>query len=341
MSTPDMPALVVDYTDRHSDADGAGWSSGRETDAVGFAVIAVLGATLSMVATGYVFGTGSNFYSLPVIGRLYDEPQFQSDVYMQSLRYYAAGPFLLLRGADRFIDPRSLFAALLFTSRLVLFVGFLACLRLLGVRRRGDRALAVILLAFTNILKGYSAAGSHGMFVEVFSHSEVADGWSLIALYFAARGRLATAFAFNGVTFFTNGFVAVWNAIPLAFITTLLLLRGRIRPIQVVVRGAIGLVLFAILASPVIVNVLSNPEYGQPTPFDYQVFLKFYYPFHFLFQYTSFADAIKLVTLAITGVLAFIALGRRGPAAAEGAEPFLAALLGFVAVMGWGFSRRW
>lgn len=293
-----------------------------DQDLTGFAAIAMLGAALSLFVTGYVFGIANNLFHLPIIGRLYDEPQFRDDTYMQSLRFFAAGPFLLLQGADGALRPWSLFLILAYLSRLLTFVGFLACARLVGVVNRTDRLLFTVLLAFTGMLQGYSDAGGGGLFTNYFTHSEIANGLSLIAIYYAARGRLGEAFAINGMVFFTNAFVAVWNAAPFGFIILLLLWRRQISTLEVLRRGGLGLAIFALLSLPVIVNILHNPQFGISTPVDYRIFLAQYWPFHFLFQSSPVTEKLELAAIMATGSLAFFAIPRRG-------DVFLAALWGY------------
>ncbi len=298
-------------------------------DVVGLVVIAVLGAALSVAVTGYVFGTSNNLFHLPIIGRFYDEPQFRTDPFIQSLRFYAAGPFLLLQGADRYVDPAQLFFVLHYLARVVAFVGFLMCAGLLGVTSRRDRAVFAVLLTFITLMQGSSFAGGGGLFTSTFSQSDYANGLSLIVIYFAAKGRLTESFAVNGVIFFINAFAAVWNAAPLAAIICLLLVQRRIMPAQVLKRGSIGLVIFLVLASPIVANVLSNPGFGRPTPFDYQTFLVEYWPFHFLSQWNSLHEKLSLLAVVATGLLAFHGIGRR-------ADVFQAAMVGFMGLYGIG-----
>ena len=296
-----------------------------EPDVVGLVLIAVLGAALSLAVTGFKFGLSNNLFHLPIIGMLYNEPQFRDDAFMQSLRFFAAGPFQLLRGIDRHIDPSSLFLVLAYFSRLLSFLGFLACARLLGLGTRRDRLVFATLLSFTSLLHGVSFAGGGGLFIDYFSHSEIANGLSLIAIYLAARGKVAAAFAANGTVFFANAFVAVWNAAPLGLIIGLLLMRRCIGLSRLLVQGSIGLAAFAALAVPVVANVLSNPDFGVSTPFDYRAFLAEYWPFHFLFDGVPARQKIGLAATIAVGGIAFYALARR-------ADVFQAALGGYVLV---------
>ncbi|MFM9587733.1 hypothetical protein, partial [Streptomyces caniscabiei] len=62
------------------------------------------------------------------------------------------------------------------------------------------------------------AAGDGGLFVNYFTHSEIANGTILLAFYFAMRARLDLALAMLGATFFINVFMAAWICAPLAAI---------------------------------------------------------------------------------------------------------------------------
>jgi hypothetical protein len=116
-------------------------SPGNGFDTLAFVIIAALGALVSFAFTGFVFGIVNNLFHLPIAGAFYDEPQFAHDPFVQSLRYFASGIWLLLRGADHYVDSYSLFILLHYFSRFIAFVGFLACADLLGVRSRKERAV--------------------------------------------------------------------------------------------------------------------------------------------------------------------------------------------------------
>jgi hypothetical protein len=296
-----------------------------ERDPKGFAAIAILGAALSLLTTGYVIGTKNNLFHLPIVGMLFDEPQFQHDAFIQSLRFYAAGPFLLLKGADRYVDPAKLFLALDALSRLVAFAGFLACATLLGITSRRDRIIFTVLIAFSRMLAGSSYAGDGGLFINYFTHAEFANGTSLLALYCAARARIVAAFALNGLVFFCSDFVAVWNAFPLALLFASQVFGRKIGLVQLLGRGAVGIGVFAVLAAPVVLAVTASPDFGQPTGFDYRAYLDQFWPFHFLFNSIPLNQKLGLLLLIMTGSAAFMAIG-------ESARPFLLAFGGYILV---------
>lgn len=54
----------------------------------GFWAMALFGALVSLVVTGYVFPFSNNVFHLPIVARLYDRPEFVGDAFIQSLRYF-------------------------------------------------------------------------------------------------------------------------------------------------------------------------------------------------------------------------------------------------------------
>lgn len=300
--------------------------SGRDNfDTAGFLIAAAIGALISVVSIGFVFGIENNVYHLPIVGAIYEEPQFAQDPFIQSLRFYASGLWLLLRGVDRHVDPYWLFLALHYLSRFLAFVGFLACADLLGVRSRKERALFAGLLCLTALLRVTSYAGNGALFTNYFSHSAIANGLTLITLYFAVRGRLIPAFAVNGAAFFVNAFIAVWNALPIGMILLFLLFTQQINGRKAVIDGAIGLVVFFVLSAPIVSNILSNPEFGTKTDFDMVAYYTQFYPFHFLFESISLREKIAAALVVLLAVSSFVGLGRK-------ARPFLLATIGYIAV---------
>jgi hypothetical protein len=328
---PNRPKTVVVPGSRVSLQNSFSVTESPEQDPKGFAAVAILGAALSLLTTGFVFGTKNNLFHLPIVGMLFDEPQFRHDAFIQSLRFYAAGPFLLLQGADRYVDPATLFAALDALSRLIAFTGFLACATLLGITSRRDRLIFTVLIAFSRILAGSSYAGDGGLFINYFTPAEFANGTSLLALVCAVRARIVAAFALNGLVFFCSDFVAVWNAVPLALLFASQVFGRKIGLVQLLGRGAVGIGIFAVLAAPVVLAVTASPDFGQPTGFDYRTYLDQFWPFHFLFNSIPLNQKLGLLALIMTGSAALMAIG-------DSARPFLLAFGGYILVYAIGIA---
>lgn len=213
----------------------------RASGTGGFLLAAVAGTLLSMARTGLVSGISNNMLHFPILAGLAKLPQFAADPFIQSLRYYSSGLWLALAGAAPGDAAFPLLLGLAVASRFLALVGFLACANVIGIRDRKGRLLFAVLIAFSSVMNGYSAAGQGGLFINYFTHSELAN--------------------------------AVWSAVPLGLIAILLLARREIGWPTLLARMALGLVAFLVLASPAIYSIVTNPAFGRPVNFDYPTFL--------------------------------------------------------------------
>jgi len=273
-------------------------------------LIAVFASTLSMLHTGFVFGVDNNIFHLPVTAGLYDEPQFRDEAFIQSLRYFASGVWLLLGRVGHHLDHMpALFLGLAWLSRLLSFLGFLCCASLVGIRTRADKIVFSLVLCITSFLEGGSFAGLGGLFLNYFTHSELANGTILLAIHAAARGRITAASLLVGLTFFINAFMAVWLVIILGFVVASLLARHAVTPAAICRQALPALLPCALLALPVLVNVLSNPAFGKPLDFDYVAYLHEYFAEHFLVDAIPVHDLLALAALALLGHMGLRQLG--------------------------------
>jgi hypothetical protein len=275
------------------------------------AILCVGAALLSLLFTGWVFGVDNNVFHLPILHRLYDADQFRGDAFVQSLRHYSSGIWLLLAGrADDLGDGRLLFLVLLYVSRLIAFVGLVACGSLLGVRSLRDRVIFCLILCFGALLDGTSLAGHGGLFSSAFGQSEMANGVMLVAIALAIRGRIALAGVAAGVVFFINAFMGVWILAPLAAIAGLLLWQRKIGIAGLSVQALAGGAGYALLAFPIVWNVLGNPDFGKPAAFDYARYLRDYFGAHFFIGSNPIGEIGLLVAAVVVGWLAITRLQR-------------------------------
>jgi hypothetical protein len=289
-------------------------------------LFSLVAAIVSTLLTGFAFGINNNIYHLPILYKLYDDPIFATDTFVQSLRYFASGIWTLLEGSAAYIPPFWLFFAGLLASKTLGFAGLLACASLLGVTRRKERLFLAVLLAACVLLCGkFSYAGGGGLFLNYFTHSEIANGLGLFTLYYMARRQYAIAMGMNGLVFFTNAFIAVWNALPMALILAFHIVQDKRLNLRTCASLALGLILFAIPATPIVWGILHNPDFGAPLSFDYIAYLREFYPNHFLYDSNNGGDRLSLLLLVLTGMVSFYKLGKS-------ALPFQLALLGYVGV---------
>jgi hypothetical protein len=296
--------------------------------------LAAVGAALSLFISGAVSGEGTNEFHLGILAALWREPQFADDRFVQSLQYYASGFWFPLAGRFEGEEVLPLLVIFNVLSRILFFIGALECAPLLRVETPRQRLIFTVLVALATSMRGLSRAGQGGLFHEIFGHSEVANGTTLLVLAYAARGRVALAFAMNGLTFFLSAFVAVWNAAPLALILGMQLRNGALGWKTAARQGAVGLAIATIFAFPVIRNVLANPDYGRPIDFSYVTALSDTWPYHFLIWAQAPSSVIWLVMLTAA---AFLAAAQLRP----GSNFLIAALIGFSAVWLFGVVLPW
>lgn len=279
------------------------------------AIIIAIAAALSLYNSGFVFGIRNNAFHLPIVAALYDEPQYANDAFIQSLRYFSSGIWLILSGWDRHIGyTESLFLGLSYLSRAVTFTGFLCCAALVGINSRFQQVVFCLLLCFLAFLDGFSSAGAGGLFLNYFTHSEIANGTTLLAIYYGARGKIVASLTMLGATIFINVFMAIWLVPPLFLIMLSLIKSGKMTFRQIVVKLLIGLIPIIIFAGPILFTILSNPDFGKPASFDFITYLREYFPIHFLIDSNSSADLIYLFSVALLGALS---IQRLQPQAAE------------------------
>ncbi len=87
-------------------------------------------------------------------------------------------------------------------------------------------------------------------------------------------------------------------------------------------QSLLGVALFSVLAVPVLLNIVKNPDFGSPQELDYIHYLREWYPFHFLFDANTAKAKIALGIICALGIVSFRAYGQT-------AHAFIAAILGY------------
>ncbi|WP_413989775.1 hypothetical protein ACMDCR_28105 [Labrys okinawensis] len=270
---------------------------------IAFAIVS-FGTALSLVMSGYIGGWGNNYYHLPILAGLYNEPQFSGDMFIQSLRFYSSGFWQVLSDRVHGRDVYWILFLFQILSRMLLFAGMLAWADLLGIKASKEQLVFVTLIALSSILQGFAKAGAGGLLIDGFTQSELANSTTLFALAWAARGRITAAFVMNGLTFFLNAFVAVWTVVPLLFIICTQWRQGRWTLRSLSKPAALGLAGAAFLAAPVVYNIMTNP-YTEATPaFGYIDYLKAFYPYHFLVSSLPLQDLWQFAVIFLCGAIA-------------------------------------
>lgn len=261
-------------------------------------------ALLSIAISGHRSGAANNLFHLPILEKLYDEPQFASDAFVQSLRHYASGFWMLLAGMANDRNLLSLFLPLQIVSRLLFFAGVLTMARPLGISGRKGQYFYLLLVALAVPMRGTAPAGDGGLFISEFTHSELANATILFAFALAARRRFGWSMVLVAVTFFINIFMAVWISLPIAFLMTIAVRRGHISPQSLLVQVLWGALLCLPIVAPVLLNLGANREFGKPSAIDYRLFLEEYWPGHFLVWDTPLLELIEFSLIAAAGLAA-------------------------------------
>lgn len=263
----------------------------------------VFGTIISMAITGYAFPDNNNVFHLPIVGELYNLPEFANDPFIQSLRYFASGLWMILAGSDRWIEPRHLFLVLLVASRALSIFGFLLCADRLGISAAKARYFFAALVSTCALMQIESVAGGGGLFIRNFTHSEIPNGLFLIALWAVLSCRFVWALALIGPTFFLNAFFGVWLGFVLFFALLNEVVSGRQRIRGLIPAVCIGAVISILFAIPVLRNIISNPDFGVRPDFNYIEYIKYYYSEHFLFFPIDSRGKISLVLVVCIALL--------------------------------------
>lgn len=235
---------------------------------------------ISFLYSGYSPVFNNNIYHIPLLLESYDLPQFSGDAFIQSLRHFSSGFWILFAGAGQVVGVKLFLTVGLIVTHLVFFAAALHLAASLGLKDRRALNLFLLLLCVSPWAYGYMA-GDGAILLNYFSHSELANASLLMGLSFALRQRYGAAAIATCLTFFLNAFMAVWMVPPLALLAGYQLIAGQIAFRRLLVPAVIGLV----VGSPLLVlplhNILQNPEIGGLSVFSYQQYLWDFFPRHF------------------------------------------------------------
>ncbi|MCW5632887.1 MAG: hypothetical protein KIT17_06065 [Rubrivivax sp.] len=300
-----------------------GWLQ-RLPGALELAAMLAAGTALSWFFTGHVFGHSNNVFHLPIVAGLATQPGFDDDAFVQSLAGFASGLWMLLEGRDTPWPAPQLFAAGLAASKALSLLGAVLVARALGLMGRRRTLAFVAVVAATPLLQGTSYAGHGGLFVDFFSHSELASGLALVMWWALLTRRPGLALALNGGVAFLNAFMAAWNLVPLG------LCLWRQRPVRLRSLWPGAGVALGLLA-PVAWRIAASWPAPGAELVDLREFVRTYYPYHFLADEMPLAQWLGLAT--VLGA-AFVGLRwlRESPAANEGVPLLRVLLHGYLVV---------
>jgi hypothetical protein len=235
---------------------------------------------ISFLYSGYSPIFNNNIYHIPLLLESYDLPQFSGDPFIQSLRHFSSGFWILFAGAGHVVGVKLFLTIGLVVTRFAFFGAALHLAGSLGLRDRRTLNLFLLLLCVSPWVYGHMA-GDGGILLNYFTHSELANASLLMGLSLALRQRYGAAAIATCLTFFLNAFMAVWMVPPLALLAGYQLVTGQIAFRRLLVPAVIGLVAGSPLLILPLHNILQNPEIGGVSVFSYQQYLWDFFPRHF------------------------------------------------------------
>ena len=289
-------------------------------------VFMLLPATvLTFLCTGYLPITDNNIYHLPILLGTYDLPQFADDPFIQSLRHFSSGFWIVFAGIGRVVEPKAFLAGWLVLTHLAFLAAGLHLARSLGCERRATLNVFVLLLAVAAPVLGTTVGGG-GILLAYFTHSELANASLLLGFSYALRGRYGHAAVATALTFFLNAFMAIWMIPSLAFLAVYQCAAGIVSPRRLIVEGLAGSAVGAVFLLPPLANFLSNPQPAAPVVFSYGTFLREFFPPHFFIETNSRLELASLAGAIVT--VGFVASGLAGRS-----RPFLMLVAGACALL--------
>lgn len=239
----------------------------------------LLATALSFLATGYVPISSNNIYHLPILFGAFDLSQFAADPFVQSLRHFSSGFWMLFAGSSSWIEPKVLLAISLVATHFLFLGASVHFAWASGYRDPWLLSAFVVILSLASLSTG-EAAGGGALMIEGFTHSELANASLLMALSFALCRQYGLMVAMACITFFLNAFMAVWALGPLLMVLRHHFATGQ-TTWRMAARSALPGLPAIVLILPVATNILGNHEALTATSFSYPEFLWSFYPRHF------------------------------------------------------------
>ncbi len=291
------------------------------------ATIAITFAMMSVLLQGYYYGAGNNVFHIPIALRLYDDPVFHDDMFIQGLRSFASLFWLAVSQISTEDNIQYVFFALHLASRSLLYMSIAAAALRLGIHTFSQQALLLSVLAVSDVFRGPSLIGKSGLQAEIFTHSEICTPLVIFCLLLIFDRRTTAAFTLAGVVFCINAFIGIWLAPVLSLF---LLLREEDAMTQRLIKLTKAGAVMAAVSLPQIFWIASTiVSSADATPFDYVGFLRNFYPHHFFIQAAAASDLVEFFFMLGSASLAVSAMG-------EQRRNWLIALSGFAVVFAAG-----
>lgn len=266
-----------------------------ETTRAERAVTLVLATLLSVVFTGFIPFFNNNIYHLPILRADYDLPQFADDAFVQSLRHFSSGFWMVFSGSAAFMPPHLFMLGAFVISRLLFLISALSLASRFGYGRRRFSRIFLPLVAMTPLLRG-TAPGGGGIAIDYFTHSELANATLLMSLSMLLARRYGLSVFLACVTFFINAFMAVWLAPLWLAGASVLIGKMQVKPRQMLTGCIAGAVAGIPLVIPVLQAIFAG-ENGGVVDYSYSAYLRDFFPFHFFINSLPNEEMLDLLQL--------------------------------------------
>jgi hypothetical protein len=267
-------------------------------------------ATLfTFLFSGFIPIFNNNIYHTPILLKTYDLPQFTDDPFVQSLRHYSSGFWMIFAGVGNVVDVKLFLVFWLLVTHLAFLCACLHLAQSLGLRDNRQGNLFLLVICCSPLLYGI-AVGGGGMMIDYFTHSELANASLLLGLSWGLRGRYGWAAVAVCITFFLNAFMAIWMLPPLGLLAAYQLWYGQLGWRRFLTDGALGSIAGSVFLIIPLLNILQNPELAAPPTFSYSAFLWAFFPYHF---FLSSLSVTELSTIGVTIAALFFSVRLHGP----------------------------
>ena len=258
-----------------------------------------LAASVSVLLQGFSVGIGNNIHHIPIVLRLYDLPQFANDAFIQSLRHFVSFIYFAMAMVATPDNVASLFLLAHLATRALTIAAATQIALTLGLRDWKQIGLFIAVMAFGIPFYGVSAVGLDGLWINYFTHTELAQAVALLTLCLTVRDRFWLAAMLWGVAFDLNAFVGAWCVVPLALLAISFVRRAgaaAMRSLLIAAGSAVAIVV------PDLVWIWATVK-GQSIDFSYLQFLRDFEPHHFMIDVASWDALVRLGVIALTGIL--------------------------------------
>lgn len=268
-------------------------------------LLAIIVAAVSLAYTGFEFGISNNVFHVPFVLSLDGLPQFQSNEFYSTLKYFTSAVWFVLR----LLADESSTEMVFFTAHVLARIGtvfaILYLARELGLTDRfGLLLVGLGVVLSPHLLAAY--VGGHDLLNEYFTHTALTWPFILMALADSQAKRFRRAAVFAGLVFLINAFVGVWLAAAMAV--------GAVSNWQEHRRQDWWQLpaIFVLVCAPVVVWIRLALGSGAPVePFNFRDYIDAYFGGHFVIDWTDVPRVLEAASFFAVTIWCAAELGKR------------------------------